>query len=125
MWLQVLGLFTVLATTLGVVFLEDPEGVASTAGLNVLGILLLVLNVAFVLLMAALILMASRGTIKKYLGVASAQVKSKKALVSKLSSRARQLGSTSNARAISLDRAASPSQDVALVHSPSSSYPAA
>ena len=116
-----------MATTLGVVYFEDPTGVASAAGLNALSILLLVLNVAFVLLMAALILMASRGTIKKYLGVASAQVKSKRALVSKLSSRAMQLGSNSNAsaRAISLDRAASPSQDVALVDSPSSSYPVA
>lgn len=125
---QVLGLFTVVATVVGIVYFTDPRDVASSAGLDAAGVLLLILNIMFVLLMAALVLRAGKGSIRKYLNLAAALVKSKSVVLSKVPSNIRRSGparSMSRARAVSLDRAASPSQDVALVTTPSSSYPAA
>lgn len=64
-FVQVLGLFTVTATTLGTLYLIDTEDVASPQGLNALGVLLLILNASFVIIMASLILLAARQSIRR------------------------------------------------------------
>lgn len=53
--MQVLGLLTVVATATGCLYFLDPNEVASNVGLNATGIVLLILNLAFVALMAVLI----------------------------------------------------------------------
>ncbi len=63
---QVLGLFTVTATTLGTLYLVDADNIADTQGLNVVGVLLLILNATFAVLMALLIMAAARQSLKKY-----------------------------------------------------------
>ena len=121
---QVMSLFTVLITVIGILYFQDPNKLASTAGLNAVGVGLLILNAAFVLLCAALVMHAARKTIKKYILKAKSQVRSKSGLLRKLSARG-PTRTMSKARAISLIRAASPSQDIALVTGPSSSLPVA
>lgn len=53
--LQVLGLLIVVATATGCLYFLDPNEVASTVGLNATGVLLLIFNLGFVVLMAVLI----------------------------------------------------------------------
>ena len=53
--LQVLGLFTTLVTAIGCLYFIDPGSVASKKGLMTAGVLVLVLNIFFVVVMAVLI----------------------------------------------------------------------
>lgn len=63
LWLQVLGLFTVVATATGCLYFLDQDNIASSVGLNATGVLLLILNFGFVLLMAVLILLRGGPTV--------------------------------------------------------------
>ena len=54
-WLQVFGLFTVVATATGCLYFLDQDDVAKSNGLNAAGVLLLILNIVFVAVMALLI----------------------------------------------------------------------
>ena len=65
--LQVLGLLVVVATATGCLYFLDPDEVASHAGLNAAGILLLIVNFGFAVLMAALISKRGRPTALKWL----------------------------------------------------------
>ncbi|DBA86799.1 TPA: hypothetical protein ACH3X2_005382 [Trebouxia sp. C0005] len=65
---QVLGLFTVTATATGSLYFLDSGKVASHAGLNAVGILLLLLNVAYLLLVALLLAVAAGEFAKAHLG---------------------------------------------------------
>ena len=58
--MQVFGLFVVVATATGCLYFLDQGDIAAAAGLNAAGVLLLILNAAFVLVMAVLII--KRGT---------------------------------------------------------------
>lgn len=60
---QVLGLFTVVATATGCLYFLDQDNIASSVGLNATGVLLLILNFGFVLLMAVLILLRGGPTV--------------------------------------------------------------
>ena len=53
--LQVLGLFTTLVTAIGCLYFIDQGSVASSKGLMAAGVLVLVLNIFFVVVMAVLI----------------------------------------------------------------------
>ena len=66
LWLQVLGLFTVVATATGCLYFLDQDNVASGVGLNATGVLLLILNFGFVLLMAVLISLRGGPTVLKW-----------------------------------------------------------
>ncbi len=61
---QVLGAFTVLATAVGCLYFIDVNNVASDAGQDAAGILLLILNAWFVLWLTALITKASIADVK-------------------------------------------------------------
>ncbi len=61
---QVLGAFTVLATAVGCLYFIDVNTVASDAGQDAAGILLLILNAWFVLWLTALITKASIADVK-------------------------------------------------------------
>lgn len=63
-----LGLFTVTATATGSLYFLDSGKVASHAGLNAVGILLLLLNVAYLLLVALLLAVAAGEFAKAHLG---------------------------------------------------------
>ena len=65
--LQVLGLLIVVASATGCLYFLDPDEVASHAGLSAAGILLLILNFGFVVLMAALISKRGRPAALKWL----------------------------------------------------------
>ena len=54
--LQVLGLYAVTATTTGCLFFLDTDTSAQSSGLIAIGILLMLLNVAYIALMAVLII---------------------------------------------------------------------
>ena len=66
LWLQVLGLFTVVATATGCLYFLDQDNIASSVGLNATGVLLLILNFGFVLLMAVLISLRGGPTVLKW-----------------------------------------------------------
>ncbi len=63
-----LGLFTVVATATGSLYFLDSGKVASHAGLNAVGVLLLLLNVAYLLLVALLLAVAAKEFVKAHLG---------------------------------------------------------
>ena len=65
--LQVLGLLIVAATATGCLYFLDPDEVASYTGLSAAGILLLIVNLGFVVLMAALISKRGRPAALKWL----------------------------------------------------------
>ncbi len=70
MTLQVLGLFSVLATAVGCLYLMDTtnsSSIASKAGLDSVGVLLMLLNVAFVTWMVVLIARAGKHEVKQTL----------------------------------------------------------
>ncbi|DBB05192.1 TPA: hypothetical protein ACH3X3_010435 [Trebouxia sp. C0006] len=71
---QVLGLFTVVATATGSLYFLDSGKVASHAGLNAVGVLLLLLNVAYLLLVALLLAVAAKDFVKAHLGKRFAKV---------------------------------------------------
>lgn len=56
----------VTATFLGTLHLVHADNIVDTQGLNAVGVLLLILNVTFAVLMALLILAAARKSMKKY-----------------------------------------------------------
>jgi hypothetical protein len=64
----VLGLFTVVTTATGSLYFLDSGKVASHAGLNAVGVLLLLLNVAYLLLVALLLAVAAKEFVKAHLG---------------------------------------------------------
>ncbi len=63
-----LGWFTVVATATGSLYFLDSGKVASHAGLNAVGVLLLLLNVAYLLLVALLLAVAAKEFVKAHLG---------------------------------------------------------
>ena len=73
-----LGLLIVAATATGCLYFLDPDEVASHAGLSAAGILLLIVNVGFVVLMAALI--SKRGRPAALTWLAWLRVTTKKAV---------------------------------------------
>ena len=66
--LQVLGLIAVTATTIGSLYLLDTAHVASKAGLNAVGILLLILNIGYLLLAAPFIASAGYQATALFIG---------------------------------------------------------
>lgn len=67
--MQVFSLFTVLGTAVGCLYMlnADTSYVASQAGLNAVGVLIVLLNSAFVLVMAVLIVRSSTGKVRSML----------------------------------------------------------
>jgi len=76
--LQVLGLFTVVATATACLYFVDTSGVASQAGIDAAGVLVLLLNAFFLLCMA--ILIAKAGALDILLKVQDILTKAKKLL---------------------------------------------
>lgn len=74
--LQVLGLFTVLATATGCLYFMDSNAVASRAGQDVAGVMLLLLNACLVLWVSALMAKASAADIRKQAGWVMSRVRS-------------------------------------------------
>lgn len=58
LFLQVLSSFTVVATTTSCLYFTDTDGVASKTGLRTAGVLILLLNALFLLIMVVLIVWA-------------------------------------------------------------------
>ncbi len=61
-----LGLFTVVATATGCLYFLDQDNVAASKGLNAAGVLLLILNVFYVMLMTILISKTSAPRVKEW-----------------------------------------------------------
>lgn len=112
-------MFTVVTSTIVTLFFLDVDSVANARGLSVAGLLLLILNMAFVLLIAVMVLLAAKGNIQKYSRWAFARAKSTakvpQRMVVKLTSI--KSGSNSYRRSIDLAQAASTSSDTALFQS--------
>ena len=64
--LQVLGLFTTLVTAIGCLYFIDQGSVASSKGLMAAGVLVLVLNIFFLVVMAVLISKKGARSIKEW-----------------------------------------------------------
>ena len=64
--MQVLGLLVVVLTTTGCLYFMDPNNVASTAGLQAVGTLLMLLNIGFVVLALVLIAVLGASQTKHY-----------------------------------------------------------
>lgn len=73
--LQVLGLFIVQTTAAGCLYFLDPTSIANTTGLEAVGIVLLVLNVAYVLVMLVMIAAFGADKTKHFTCTAFAVVK--------------------------------------------------
>ena len=64
--LQVLGLFIVQTTAAGCLYFLDPTNIANNTGLEAVGIILLVLNVAYVVVMLVMIAVFGADTTKHF-----------------------------------------------------------
>ncbi len=67
---QVAGLFTVGATALACLYFLDPTNVASDAGLEAVGVLLLLLNIVYVIAMALLVAVTGAHKTKRFTNTA-------------------------------------------------------
>ena len=74
--LQVLGLFIVQITAAGCLYFLDPSSIANNTGLQAVGIVLLVLNTAYVLVMLVMIAVFGAATTKHFTLAAFAVLKS-------------------------------------------------
>ncbi len=114
-----LSLFTVAATALGTLFFVDASHVGNIHGLDAVGVLILVWNAGFVALMAALILITAKDDIKKFAQWAVAKCKSM--LPSGTGNPKVRRWLSKKKVDESLDRTASPSQQLAFITMPNSS----
>lgn len=64
--LQVLGLFIVQTTAAGCLYFLDPTNIANSTGLEAVGIILLVFNVAYVVVMLSMIAVFGADTTKHF-----------------------------------------------------------
>lgn len=64
--MQLLGIFSVVATATGCLYFEDQQEVASSRGLNVTAFLLSVLNLVFITVVVSLMAKKSTTRIKPY-----------------------------------------------------------
>ncbi len=125
--LQVLGLFTVVATTLGTLYFVDTDKLANSQGLDAVGVLLLILNASFVLLMLILVLVAARHDIKRHIDWTMEKAKAVacrvtgRPRVSRQWSRLNKTASGDNASSTS--PVSSPTQQLAFITSPGSTSP--
>ena len=76
MYLQVLGLFIVLATAAGCLYFLDPTNIANSSGLEAVGIVLLALNIGYILVMLILIAVTGAPKTKRFTCSAVAMVRS-------------------------------------------------
>ena len=74
--LQVLGLFIVQTTAAGCLYFLDPSSIANNTGLQAVGVVLLVLNIAYVLAMLVMIAVFGAATTKHVTLAAFAVLKS-------------------------------------------------
>ena len=64
---QVFGIFAVTATAAGSLYLMDANKVASKSGLDAVGVLLLILNMAYLMAAAAAITLATADTVRVFI----------------------------------------------------------
>ena len=112
---QVLSLSTVVTTNIGILYFLDASKVANAHGLEAVGVLLLLLNVAVVALMLALVMWAAKHSIKSWIRWGC--LKAKVALPSSIFKRKQ--------HATISTPSSGQQQHVGLVNSPSSSLPVA
>ena len=70
-----LGLFIVLATAAGCLYFLDPTNIANSTGLEAVGIVLLVLNIGYIVVMLILIAVTGAPKTKRFTCSAVAMVK--------------------------------------------------